>query len=136
MQKTFLKPGATKSVSFKVKKEHLAAIIGSGTVEVFATPMLISGMEQASASVVESYLDECETTVGTHVDVAHYAATPLDMTVTFSAHLCEISPDGKTLTFKVEAFDEAGKIGSGYHKRIIVNKDEFEKKAASRRAQP
>ena len=69
------------------------------------------------------YLDEGCGTVGTELRVKHLAATPLGMTVTAKTELTAV--EGRKLTFKVEAFDEAGKIGEGTHKRCIVNTQKF-----------
>lgn len=134
MQKNSLSPGLTGTASFTVSAEHLAIAMGSGTVNVFATPMLIDGMENAAINAIAPYLAENMTTVGTHVDVSHNAATPLGMKVVFQAELTEISSDGRLLTFKVRADDEAGEIGSGTHTRVLVDTKAFEEKAATRLA--
>lgn len=134
MDKNCLKPGLVGSASFTVGREHLAVTVGSGTVEVFATPLLIDGMENAASNAIAACLPPDLTSVGTHVDVSHNAATPLGMKVVFKAELTEISSDGRRLTFKVRADDEAGKIGEGTHTRIIVNKSAFEEKARAKLA--
>ncbi|MDE5878662.1 MAG: hypothetical protein K2G99_01330, partial [Desulfovibrio sp.] len=73
-----------------------------------------------------------ETTVGVHVDVMHKAATPPGMRVTFSCELTEVSANGKGLTFRVEARDEAGIIGEGMHRRVVVQKADFEARTRSK----
>ena len=64
-----------------VTPEMSAARVGSGLVEVFATPMMISLIEQTCNESVLPYLDEGQGTVGTLVNVAHTAATPIGMRV-------------------------------------------------------
>ena len=54
------------------------------------------------------------------------------MKVHFETELVEIAPNGKILTFKVAAYDEAGLIGEGTHQRAIVAKERFEAKAQSK----
>lgn len=123
-----LQPGLKASISFKVAPKHLASEMSSGEVRVFATPMLVAGMEMAAVEAVKPVLPHELTTVGTKLDISHDAATPLDMKVTFSALLTAISSNGKGLTFEVKAFDEVGPIGSGTHERVIVNRQSFEEK--------
>ena len=60
-----------------------------------------------------------QTTVGTKLDVAHVAATPVGMNVTAEAVLTEI--DNRRLVFEVVARDEKDIIGKGSHERFIVN---------------
>lgn len=123
--------GMSWQVSFVVEEKHLASAMGSGEVRVFATPMLIAGMEAAAVGLTRPYLDSDKTTVGVHVDVRHNAATPLGMKVTFEATLLEVT--GKKLTFRVGAFDEAGPIGEGVHERVIVGQADFEHRTAAKR---
>ena len=104
-----------------------AAAIGSGLVDVFATPMMIALMERTCNESVMSYLDKGQTTVGTHMDISHTAATPIGMKVRCKSELIEI--DGRRLVFSVAAYDEAGVIGEGWHERFIVDRDKFQFKA-------
>ena len=99
-----------------VTKEKTATGIGSGLLEVFATPIMIALMEE-SAFMSEN-------------DIKHIAATPVGMKVVAKSELLKI--DGRELTFKVEAYDEKGLIGEGVHKRFIVNNDKFQAKTDSK----
>lgn len=122
-----LKTGHQGSHEFVVTKEMLAKRIGSGRVGVFATVMMIAGMEACAVESVQPFLEEGCTTVGTRVDVTHEAATPLGMRVRFTSELIEISENGRQLSFRVAAFDEGGLIGQGRHERVIVNAQKFER---------
>lgn len=113
-----------------VTPELTAESIGSGTVPVFATPMMISLVEKACRCSVEPYLDEGQTTVGTLVNVAHLAATPVGMRVWCETELVEI--DRRRLVFRVTVRDDAGLIGEGTHERFIIDSDRFVKKAEAR----
>lgn len=116
-----------------VTENLLACNVGSGSVAVYATPMMIAGIEGTAADSVAPYLTEGKTTVGTQMNVSHVAATPAGMKVHFETKLIEIAPNGKILTFEVAAFDEAGLIGEGTHQRAIVDKERFEAKAQSKK---
>ena len=112
---------------FTVTKDQLACNVGSGLVSVFATPMMIAAIENTAAGSVAGELEE-----GKLVNVSHVAATPEGMEVRIETELTEIAPNGKMLTFKVAAYDEAGLIGEGTHQRAIVAKERFEQKAQSK----
>ncbi len=60
-----------------VSKENTAASMGSGNLEVFATPCMVALMEEASQCSVAPFLGEGESTVGTKLCVSHDAATPV-----------------------------------------------------------
>jgi predicted thioesterase len=122
--------GITGSASVKVVPENTAENFGNAGASVFATPMLVALMEQAAIAAVKPYLAEGEGTVGTRVDIAHLAATPVGMTVRATAKLEEIK--GKKLVFSVEAFDDREKVGQGQHERYIINTEPFYKKAAEK----
>lgn len=115
-----------------VTEDKLACSVGSGLVAVYATPMMIAGIENAAAASVASQLPEGKTTVGTLMNVSHVAATPCGMKVHFETELTAVSPNGKMLTFRVAAYDEAGLIGEGTHERAVVDKARFEAKAQSK----
>lgn len=113
-----------------VTKENTAAGIGSGSLEVFSTPMMILLIEESCFMSVNDILEEGFTTVGTCVNVKHLSATPLGMKVVIKSELIKV--DGRALTFKVEAYDEKGLIGEGIHERFIVNNEKFQAKTDSK----
>lgn len=113
-----------------VKKEDTAGVYGSGTLDVFATPAMIALMEKTCLNSVAPYLEQGMGTVGTQLNVAHVAATPIGMQVRCQSVLSEI--DGRRLVFTVTAFDEAGKIGEGTHERFIIDEVKFQMKANSK----
>ena len=127
-----LNPGIKGHQEITVEEKDLAIHVGSGTVHVLATPMMIANMEYTSAASVEELLGEGKTTVGVKVDVSHVAATPKGMKVTFDAELLEISANGKILTFHVEAHDECELIGEGTHQRAVVDRVRFDEKTQAK----
>jgi fluoroacetyl-CoA thioesterase len=122
-----LKEGIERTEELIVKEEVLATNLGSGTVGVYATPAMIALMESVSWKLVQPFLPEGYTTVGTEVHVKHLKATPPDMRVRCRSRLTAV--EEKRLFFEVEATDERGRIGEGTHTRYIVEKKQFEKKA-------
>ena len=86
---------------------------------------MIAAIENTAAGSVAGELEEGRTTVGTLVNVSHVAATPEGMEVRIETELTEIAPNGKMLTFKVAAYDEAGLIGEGTHQRAVITVDRF-----------
>lgn len=104
--------------------------MGSGTLEVFATPAMIALMEKTACESVQPYLEEGCGTVGTALNIKHVSATPVGMTVTCESVLTEV--EGRRLTFIVLASDEHGLIGEGTHERFIVNNEKFQSKADSK----
>lgn len=130
-----LKAGVRGNYEVTVTEEMLACNVGSGTVRVYATPMMVVEIERTAASSVAEFLEEGKVTVGTLVNVSHVAATPRGMKVRFESVLTEVSENGKILTFHVSAYDEKGLIGEGTHQRAIVSKDRFERKAAEKAAE-
>lgn len=106
--------------------EMSAARIGSGLVEVFATPMMVALIEQTCLESVLPQLEEGQGTVGTLVNVTHVSATPVGMRVWCESELVEV--DRRRLVFKVKAYDECGLIGEGTHERFIIDNEKFMEK--------
>jgi len=124
--------GLSYELSEEVTKEKLASTKGSGGLDVFATPEMITMMEKAALLAVSKQLPEGDTTVGTAVNIKHTSPTLPGSTVRVTASLTEI--DGRRLLFEVKAFDEAGEIGSGTHERFIVTAERFLEKAEKKKA--
>lgn len=115
-----------------VVQSNTAAAVGSGLVPVFATPSMIALMEQAAASSLTPHLEEGQGSVGVHLDVSHESATPIGMKVWAESEVTEV--EGKQITFAVTAHDEAGPIGRGTHKRVLITVDRFLAKTAQKKA--
>ena len=106
-----------------VTPEMSAARVGSGLVDVFATPMLVALVEQTCYESVLPHLDEGQGTVGTLVNVSHLSATPIGKRVWCDSELTEV--DRRRLVFNVKAYDEAGLIGEGTHERFVIDTAKF-----------
>jgi predicted thioesterase len=125
-----LSNGITGTSELTVTDKELAVNVGSGSLEVLATPVMIMLMEKAACSCIAEFLEGDETTVGTEMNVKHISATPNNMKVCAEAELTEIN--GRELIFTVKAYDEAGDIGEGIHKRFLVYGEKFTAKANSK----
>jgi predicted thioesterase len=119
-----LKPGLTGTVELVVGAEHTAPSIGSGLVPVLATPVMINLIEAAALAAAEHLLPAGHQSLGIHLDIRHFAATPIGMRVIATAELTAV--EGRTLSFRVEARDEKEPIGDGSHQRVVVNVARFD----------
>jgi len=108
---------------------NTAKAMGSGHLEVFATPAMVALMEQAAVNALELPLGQ--SSVGTSLDVKHTAATPLGAKVLATAELVLI--DRRRLVFQVEVRDEAGQVGLGKHERFIIDVEPFLAKTLNRK---
>ena len=119
-------PGLEGHAELIVRDEHTAPRIGSGRVRVLATPVMINLMEAAALDAVEALLPAGHQSLGTHLNVGHYAATPVGMGLRANAIVTRI--DGRTLEFRVEAFDDKERVGDGTHTRVVVNVERFDQR--------
>lgn len=127
-----MKIGMEFSKTMMVEKQHTALHVGSGIVEVLATPIMIALMEGASAQCVQHCMKDTDTTVGTMIQTTHLSATPIGMEVTATAIILKI--EGKKIDFSVVAKDGRGIIGEGIHSRFIVNIEKFHVKAQEKKS--
>ena len=115
--------GLKGQASTMVEREDTAYEVGSGSLLVYATPCMVALMEGAACDAIAECLPEEKTSVGTMLNISHLAATPVGMEVRAEAEITEV--DGNMITFQVTAYDEAGKIGEGTHKRAVITSQRF-----------
>jgi fluoroacetyl-CoA thioesterase len=128
-----LRVGLKGTAEIIVGEQHTAPKVGSGRVHVLATPVMINLIEAAALAAVEHLLPSGRQSLGTHLDVRHYAATPVGMRVSAEAELIKI--DGRLLTFRVSAADAVELIGDGTHERVVVTLDRFDQRVQKKAAQ-
>ena len=121
-----LKPGLSGDSEIVVGTRDTAPHVGSGKIGVLATPIMVNLMEAAALQAVERFMPAGHQTVGTHLDVKHFAATPVGMKVRAHAELVKV--EGRTLTFRISAADEREPIGEGVHERLIINVERFDQR--------
>ena len=122
--------GMSAEVSTIVERDDTAQIVGSGSLLVYATPCMVALMEGAACEAIAQCLPEEKTSVGTELNISHLSATPVGMEVWAEAEVTAV--DGNMITFCVTAYDEAGKIGEGTHKRAIITSQRFLDKTYSK----
>jgi fluoroacetyl-CoA thioesterase len=126
-----LRPGLVGETQLVVAESNTARHLGSGGVQVLATPEMVRLMEQAAVAAVDHLLPEGYQTVGAHLDIKHLAPTPVGMKVTARAELMQV--EERRLTFRVEAFDDLERIGEGIHTRVIIELARFQSRLQAKR---
>lgn len=112
----------TVSVSHRVGPEHTARAVGSGDLDVLATPIIIAWLEAATCAALE--VQESNTSVGTRIDIEHLAPSPIGATITASAAIR--MRDGRLVEFEVSAHDDRGThVAFGTVRRVIVDRERF-----------
>ena len=115
--------GMKGTVTTTAEREDTALEVGSGSLLVYATPCMVALMEGAACEAIGDALPEDKTSVGIELAIKHIAATPVGMDVRAEAEVTTV--EGSIITFQVTAFDEAGNIGEGTHKRAIISTQKF-----------
>ena len=115
--------GMKGEVGTTAEREDTALEVGSGSLLVYATPCMVALMEGAACEAIAEAMEENQTTVGTMLNIEHISATPVGLDVRAVAEVTAV--EGKVITFDVKAYDEAGEIGHGTHKRVIINTQKF-----------
>jgi fluoroacetyl-CoA thioesterase len=127
--------GTKGTYSLRVMQAHLANQFKDVSLpKVFATPMMVTAMENAALNAVRDYLDPGESAVGTLVSIRHFAATPVGHRVTAEAVVTKV--DGRRIEFTVSARDEIEEIGNGTHERMVVDMARIDKRLAAKKPGP
>lgn len=119
--------GMKGEASTLVEREDTALEVGSGSLLVYATPCMVALMEGAACEAIADALGAEQSSVGISLNVEHLSATPVGLEVRAEAEVTAV--EGKIITFALTAYDEAGKIGEGTHKRCVVSAQKFLDKA-------
>ncbi len=118
-----LTPGLSAAIRRQVESASTARQLGSGAVDVLATPELIRLMEMAAVVALADHLPPEYTSVGVTVAVKHLAPTPVGLSVEARATLIEVQ--GRRLTFQVAARDDVEEVAQGTHERVLVEVEGF-----------
>ena len=115
--------GLTYTSTLVVSHDHVAAVMGSGDLHVFATPAMVALMENAAMLAVADHLPEGSTTVGAMMNTSHIKPSLVGDMVKTTAVLTGI--EGRKLTFEIKAEDSKGIIGEAVHVRYVVDRERF-----------
>ena len=115
--------GLTYTSTTVVDNSNTAVALGSGDMDVFATPAMVALMENAAMNAVAPHLEQDQTTVGTQITTSHIKASALGATISATATLTAV--DGRSLTFSIVASEGDKTIGEGTHTRFIVDRERF-----------
>ena len=115
--------GMKGQTSTLVEREDTACEVGSGSLLVYATPCMVALMEGAACEAISAVLPEDKTSVGMELNIQHLSATPVGLEIRAEAEVTAV--DGSVITFHVAAYDEAGLIGEGTHKRAVITTQRF-----------
>lgn len=125
-----LEPGMQATVEETVGADMTAERLGSGDVPVLGTPAILALVEAAAVAAVADGLEAGSTTVGASVGLDHLAPTVVGAAVQATAGLIEV--DGRNLRFRFEVTDPAGPVARGTHRRVVVERERFLRKAGTR----
>lgn len=127
-----LEPGIKNTIELTVTRDKCAGALGSGDLDVFATPAMIALMEETAWKSLVPYLEPGESTVGTALEVRHLSATPVGLKVRCETELTEV--DRRRLVFRVRVYDPFGLVGEGRHERFVIRYEKFMKKVDEKRS--
>ncbi len=123
-------PGMRGEASITVEQSHTASAMGCGNLPTLSTPALAALIERAATNAVRRGLGEGEETIGTMINVRHLAPTPIGKRVRAEAVVTAVN--GRSISFNVRAADAVADVGEGTHERMVVDREQFIWKAASR----
>lgn len=109
---------------YTVSDTNTAKFIGSGDLEVLATPSLVTFMENAAKTYLNTFLSDEFGSVGSNININHLAPTLVGKEITIQGKIAEIIKE-KVIIFSLEAFEEDKKIGDASHTRVIINNKKF-----------
>jgi predicted thioesterase len=124
--------GMKGQAAVTVDQSNTAAALGSGSVPSFGTPALVALIERAAVNAIRNRLEEGQETVGVQVSIRHTAPTPVGKRVRAEATVTGV--EGRRITFNVTAADSSGSVGDGTHERVIIDREQFIWKLATRGA--
>lgn len=118
-----IKLNSSAQATLTVDSTNTAKAVGSGSLEVLATPMMIALMEKAATKALAPFLENSQTSVGTEISTTHDLASPIGATVTATATV--VAVDRRRIDFEVSASSNDKVIGHGTHSRFIVDSEKF-----------
>lgn len=112
------------SQQYTVTENNTAKFMGSGDLDVLATPSLVAFMENAAKNYLNSFLTEDLGSVGSNININHIAPTLVGKKIIITGKITQVIKD-KIIIFSLEAFENDKKIGDAEHTRVIINNEKF-----------
>lgn len=109
-----------------MQEQHLACMIGSGSLKVLGTPALIGFMEGAAHTLGQTHLDNNLSSVGIAINMKHLKPSLKGVKITIKAFL--IKKTEKIFVFNIKAYDNQILVGTAEHERAIINVEKFKNK--------
>lgn len=106
-----------------VAEADTAAAVGSGSLPVLGTPVLLAWCEAATCAALEPALDAGETSVGTRVALEHQRPSAVGSVVELSATVVHV--DGRLVRLSVAAREGQRLVASGEVTRVVVDAEKF-----------
>lgn len=110
--------------TYLVQENNTAKNMGSGDLDVLATPSLVAFMENAAKEYLNTFLPEELGSVGSNININHIAPTLVGKEITVQGKITEIIKE-KIIIFSLEAYEQDKKIGDATHTRVIINNEKF-----------
>ena len=110
--------------NYLVQEDNTAKNMGSGDLDVLATPSLVAFMENAAKNYLNIFLTDELGSVGSNININHLAPTLIGKEITVQGKITEIIKE-KIIIFSLEAYVEDKKIGDAIHTRVIINNEKF-----------
>ncbi len=118
--------GRTYQSQTRVEEWMTAEKAGNRGVDVLSTPMLLQLVEDAAMQCLAPLMEPEDISLGTHVDLAHLAATPVGLIVRTEVEVIKV--DGKRVEFAFTTFDEREKVADGTHERYLTTREKFKER--------
>jgi predicted thioesterase len=113
-----------------VTTERTASHIGSGTLPVYATPVMVALIERTCVGMLNPLLPDDTTTVGVEIQVRHLAPTPLGGKIRIKVEVSDIQQN--IIYFQATIWDDAELVGEGEHRRAVIDVDRFLQRVQSK----
>ena len=123
MRSSSIKPGMVAEATQEVTCQLTAFHVGSGDLQVYATPAMAALVEQTCMSMVTPLLPNGQTSVGTELHIRHLAPTPMGGMVRIRAEV--VAAQNNRITFNARIWDEVELVGEVDHQRVVIEVDRF-----------
>ena len=119
------------SQQFTVTENNTAKFMGSGDLDVLATPSLVAFMENAAKNYLNNFLNDELGSVGSNININHLTPTLIGKNIIVKGSIKEIIKE-KIIIFNLEAYESDTQIATANHTRVIINNKIFMEKLISK----